>query len=139
MQTDIHSTSSKARWSWIHRIGLPVMVLMTAVASAIFSLLTLGAHPSSTAGPTLRVDTLSLQREVEERDEAAFAASWAADRAPVQGDTLSPKVIKVMAGFGCGADCLISTWPDGTAVTSNLTSLMDFAALCACPILMQPR
>jgi len=83
------------------------------------------------------VDTLSLQREIKERDEAAFAASWAEDRAPKHADAFSPKAIKVVVGFGCDADCLVSTWPDGTAVRSDLTSLLDFAAICACPIVIQ--
>jgi hypothetical protein len=90
-------------------------------------------------GPAVKVDALSFQREQKERDEAAFAATWAEYSAPKQAAVTSPKAVRVAAGAGCGADCVVSTWPDGTVVTSDLASLLDYAAICACPISMQPR
>ena len=163
-------------------------LLALAVAATALTLYVMAAKPAAPAagnnadqaaamaGPAVRVDQLSFEREQKERDEAAFAATWAEYSAPKQAavtsdaatydalrdqrmaewteiyvtqleaqrpaapaGAMSPKAVKVVAGMGCGADCVVSTWPDGTTVTSDLTSLVDYAALCACPILMQPR
>ena len=137
MEAPIHSTSSTATRSWKNSASLAALVLVTAVASAIFGLLTLGAHPTPAAGRATSMDNLRLQLEVQERDEAAFAASWAESRATEH--SASPKVIKVAPGGGCGVDCVESTWPDGTAISMDLTSLLDLAAICACPIEVRPR
>ena len=141
MQAATHSTSSKAQRSWKHRIGLSAMVLVTAVASAIFGLSTLGAQPSPMAGSAIGAYTLSLQREVKEQDEAAFAASWATDRAAEQPAAGAPRPVEIKVIFAteCGVDCLTLMWPDGRVSTTNVTIALDYAAICACPILMQPR
>ncbi len=109
-----------------------LLVLSATIASLVF-MLYVGIGTRPTVIPASGVDTLRADRAVRELDEAAFAATWAQSRAT------PPQAVTVVIGADCEADCARTIWPDGTAVTTDMTTALDYAALCSCPIVVQSR
>ncbi len=131
MQTTISSTIDVVRKFLRDGSNLATLLVVVGTSASLVFMLYVGIGTARTIVSAPRVDTLQAERAVRELDEAAFAATWAQLRAT------TPAAITVVTGVECAGGCVRMIWPDGTAVTVDLTAALDYAGLCSCPMVVQ--